>query len=97
MPSHLKTSAHAHFVRRHDFTRAGLADHGHPVRCATGFCKDPANFQVGYHYVKKVKGGRGLDSKTVIEPKIVIHARAACERHARLWAFKKGLTFPKAA
>jgi hypothetical protein len=73
------STAHDYFVERHDFEN-GL------VPCMTGRpCEAPATFQIGWTFHKKVNG----------KPTEVLARRSACERHARIFAFKKGLGFPK--
>jgi hypothetical protein len=57
------------------------------VRCSLAWCTTSATLQLGWRYDRKIRG-------KLIE---VPTTRAACERHARLFAFKKGIPFPRAA
>jgi hypothetical protein len=74
------STARNHFVERHDFEN-GL------VPCMTGRpCEAPATFQIGWMFSKKVNGKL---------TEVLAH-RSACEKHARIFAFKKGLKIPGA-
>ena len=58
------------------------------VRCvgASGHCRESASFLMGWSFDTKVKGKTRESTQR----------RPVCEKHARLFAFKKGLQFPKA-
>ena len=49
-------------------------------------CSTSAAFQIGWRFDKRVKG--------VLTP--IVACRSACEHHARMFAFKKGIQFPRA-
>ncbi len=73
------TSARDYWVKRFDFQ-------GHSVTCvAARDCETSSSFHIGWWFDRKVKG--------VVTPTVT--CRSACERHARLFAFKKGISFPR--
>lgn len=77
-----KTSARDYWVKRFDFTAVF-------VGCAAApGCDGKPTCYIGWTYEKRVKGG---PVKTLIEK------RSACEKHARLFAFKKGVKIQEAA
>jgi hypothetical protein len=68
------------FVKRFDFQ-------GHNIGCVAGRnCETPSRFQIGWKFDNNVNG---VKTETLT-------SRSACERHARIFAFKKGLQFPRA-
>jgi hypothetical protein len=76
-----RSTARNYWLKRFNFQGRG-------DRCSLSRnCKEPSSFQYGWTFDRKVEG------HTVP----AITTRSACDHHARMFAFKHDLPFPRSA